>query len=288
MIIRVLGLGALAAAFFLLENHEAAGAELVGPYRPLTRNPKIVEEVFASQGRLYMLLKDEFRGRELRIKISDAKSSQYRRWPDGREERIIAAGRGSGAPVKDANWIETKAPFIEYWMEGRLILHLMRVREVPTRPTRPTGKKGVLAGLKPEKRPSSVEPRAVEKRIAVETPMEKGTAAEVPLEKGMRHFGPCRALVMNREIVRDVRVDDKLNTYLKLNPKYRKNEIRVKISNSNKSGYREWDYGGLELVSPAEAGRPPDGWTDWIQVESKYVEYWMGGELFLHLMRTDI
>ena len=291
---KTLSLCAFILVLYSCENTATGAANLVGPYRQLSRNPKVVEEVFASRGRLYMLLKDEFRGKEVRVRISDARNSQYRKWPDGREDRIIAGGMGPNSPVKDADWIETKAPFIEYWMEGKLVLHLMRVRKAPTRPSPSTGLRAGLADLPPEERstpdppPEGKMPEAAEERLETEIAIKKVTKTEVDIEKGLPYFGPYHALVMDQTIVRDVKVDEERNTYIKLNPKFRKNEIRVKISNSNKAGYREWDYGGLELVSPAEAGRPPGGWTDWIQVEAKYVEYWMGDKLILHLMRTDI
>lgn len=104
----------------------------------------------------------------------------------------------------------------------------------------------------------------------------------------MPTFGPYRAIAINRDVVRDVKVDEELNVHLQLYPAHKDKEIVVKISNDRFAGYREWVHGGLELVSPANAGKPPYGWSDWVQVKAKYIEYWMDGEIFLHLMRTDL
>lgn len=101
-------------------------------------------------------------------------------------------------------------------------------------------------------------------------------------------FEPYEAIAINREVVRDVKVDKELNIYLQLFPAHKDKELVVKISNERFSGYREWVHGGLELVSPANAGKTPYGWTDWVQSKAKYIEYWMDGEIFLHLKRADL
>jgi len=109
-----------------------------------------------------------------------------------------------------------------------------------------------------------------------------GNQDELPI------FGPYQAIAINRDVVRDVKVDEELNVHLQLYPAHKDKEIVVKISNERFAGYREWVHGGLELVSPANAGKPPYGWTDWVQVKAKYIEYWMDGEIFLHLKRMDL
>jgi len=100
-------------------------------------------------------------------------------------------------------------------------------------------------------------------------------------------FGPYRALTLNQSILRDVKVDKEGSVHLQLYPEHKDKEIVVKISNEKFDSYRKWWHGGYELVSPAKAGKPPYGWTDWVQTEAKYVEYWMDGEVFLHLVRVD-
>lgn len=108
-----------------------------------------------------------------------------------------------------------------------------------------------------------------------------GRNAEIPV------FGPYEAIAINRGVVNDVKVDKELNIYLQLFPEHKNKELIVKISNERFSSYREWVHGGLELVSPANAGKTSYGWTDWVQTKAKYIEYWMDGEIFLHLKRAD-
>ncbi len=101
------------------------------------------------------------------------------------------------------------------------------------------------------------------------------------------HFGVYEAITMNRSVVNDLKIDKEGNVFLQLVPGHKEKEIVVKISNERFSGYRTWWHGELELVSPANAGKAANGWTDRVQTQSNYVEYWMDGVVFLHLKRLD-
>ena len=131
---RTLSFCVFTLVLYMCGNTCIRAANSVGPYRQLSRDLEVVDEVFANRGRIYILLRDESREEEMSVKISDARNSQFQKWPNGSEERIVSGERDPTPPVKDAGWIETKAPFIEYWIEDKLVLHLMRVRDVPTRP----------------------------------------------------------------------------------------------------------------------------------------------------------
>lgn len=100
-------------------------------------------------------------------------------------------------------------------------------------------------------------------------------------------FGPYVARVMDASIVRDVKVDEEGNIFLQLVPEQRDEELRVKISLQPGAEYRKWWHGGYELVSPAQAGKEPLGWTDRVQTSAPFIEYWMNGALFLHLERVS-
>ena len=121
-------------------------------------------------------------------------------------------------------------------------------------------------------------------------PLRPGAVSEKPVaaEGALPVYGPYQAIALNRGVVRDVKVDKELNVYLQLYPEHKDKELVVKISNERFAGYRKWFHGGLELVSPANAGKTPYGWTDWVQTKAKYIEYWMDGTIFLHLKRTDL
>jgi hypothetical protein len=111
---------------------------------------------------------------------------------------------------------------------------------------------------------------------------------DVVAQKSMPVYGPYQAIAINRGIIRDVRVDKELNIFLQLVPEHKNKELVVKISSERFAEYRNWVYGGLELVSPVNAGKTSFGWTDRVQTKAKYIEYWMDGSIFLHLKRMDL
>lgn len=104
---------------------------------------------------------------------------------------------------------------------------------------------------------------------------------------GSVRFGPYEALTINADVIRGVKVDDDQKIWLLLNPTYLDREIIVKISMGNGSGYREWHHGGYELVSPAKQDKRVNQWTDWVQVKSPFIEYWMNDQLILHLKKVE-
>jgi len=101
-------------------------------------------------------------------------------------------------------------------------------------------------------------------------------------------FGPYTVLDRNAEIVKDVKVTDTGRIYLLLNPKHKEKEIVLKNSQQFKSGYRNWYNGEKELISQANQGKAPNEFTDWVVTSANYVEYYMDGDLILHLAKTDV
>ena len=101
-------------------------------------------------------------------------------------------------------------------------------------------------------------------------------------------FGPYQAIAINRDVVE--RREGRRGTECSFAtfPAHKDKQLVVKISDERFSSYREWFHGGYELLSPANAGKPSYGWTDWVQTKAKYIEYWMDGEVFLHLKRRDL
>ncbi len=52
----------------------------------------------------------------------------------------------------------------------------------------------------------------------------------------------------------------------------------------DRNGYN----GEKELASQANQGKAPNEFTDWIETSANYVEYYMEGNLFLHLGKNDV
>lgn len=108
-----------------------------------------------------------------------------------------------------------------------------------------------------------------------------GTFAENP------RFGPYEAIEINPDVIRGVKVDKQDKIWLLLNPKYRERELVLRISNRQGAGYRDFENGKKELVSPANQDKRAHAWTDWLRTEAKYIEYWMDGRKVLHLKKVE-
>lgn len=105
------------------------------------------------------------------------------------------------------------------------------------------------------------------------------------LADGAVRFGPYEALTIDDDIIRGVKVEEG-KVWLLLNPDHRQKRMVVKISNEKGAGYRKWFNGSFELISPANQGKQPNQWTDWLETEAPYIEYWMEDELVLHLKKV--
>lgn len=118
---------------------------------------------------------------------------------------------------------------------------------------------------------------------------EKQEKPKEEKKKETRRIGPYQALTFNRDVLQEVVYRNEDNTvWLRLRPEVRNKEIVVKISNQKFANYRKWlDRDGYELISPANSGKEPNALTDWLQTRAPYIEYYMDGELFLHLKREE-
>ncbi|MCC5023607.1 MAG: hypothetical protein J6386_12850 [Candidatus Synoicihabitans palmerolidicus] len=99
-------------------------------------------------------------------------------------------------------------------------------------------------------------------------------------------FGPFEALTFDRSVLQDVKFENN-RIYLKRQPNHCEGAIVLRNSMANGDAYRLWLNGSRELVSPANAGRALNAWTDWVETTATYVEYWMGDQLILHLHRIS-
>ena len=107
-------------------------------------------------------------------------------------------------------------------------------------------------------------------------------------DESYQTFGPYVAIARNPDIVKDVKIEENGRIYLLLNPDYKEKEIILKNSSSYKDGYRKWFNGEYELVSPANQGKAPNEYTDWVETTGNYVEYYMDGQLILHLGKAEV
>ena len=89
-------------------------------------------------------------------------------------------------------------------------------------------------------------------------------------------------LSQDKTLVTDVRSEDG-NVWIKLASANLSDEIIVRISNKDKDFYRPWFTGSVDLESKGFRGN--DVWSDRVQTEANYIEYWHNGTLVLHLQR---
>ena len=105
----------------------AADGPRFGPYVALTINHDVIRGVKVDEeNRIWLLLNPAYKEKEIILRISEEESAGYRRWLTGEYELISPANQGKQAN-EWTDWIRTQSPFIEYWMNDQLVLHLKRL-----------------------------------------------------------------------------------------------------------------------------------------------------------------
>ena len=118
MVLIFLGASALA--------NEESELETYGSYTALTRDGEIVQDVKnAENGRIYLVLNPDHKEKEIILKNSNFFKTGYRNWFNGKQELVSPDNQGK-APNEYTDWVETTGNYVEYYMGGRLILHLAK------------------------------------------------------------------------------------------------------------------------------------------------------------------
>lgn len=105
----------------------ASAAVRFGPYEALTISEEIIRGVKVDDdGKIWLLLNPDYIDKEITLKISSRKGTEYRKWHNGEYELISPTGQDK-RPNQWTDWIRTQSRFIEYWMDGKLILHLEKI-----------------------------------------------------------------------------------------------------------------------------------------------------------------
>lgn len=89
-------------------------------------------------------------------------------------------------------------------------------------------------------------------------------------------------LTQDKSIVSSVRSEGS-DVWIKLTPNHVDDTVTVRISNKNRDFYRNWFNDSVDLVSTGFRGN--DVWSDRVQTNSNFIEYWVDGVLVLHLER---
>jgi hypothetical protein len=91
-----------------------------------------------------------------------------------------------------------------------------------------------------------------------------------------------KVLSQDNAIVSDVRSDE-ANVWIKLTADHLDDTVTVRISNKNQDYYRAWFNDSPDLVSAGYRGNGV--WSDRVQTQANYIEYWIADQLVLHLER---
>lgn len=100
-------------------------------------------------------------------------------------------------------------------------------------------------------------------------------------------YGDFSVLTMDEEVVGDV-FSEGNDIYVKIQKGYWDADFIVKLSNANQMDYRPWLNGELDRVVKVYRSQQTDkqGYTYRINTVAKFVEYWVGDRLVLHLKRN--
>jgi hypothetical protein len=112
-----------------------------------------------------------------------------------------------------------------------------------------------------------------------------GFAAE-PTPAPRATFGPYEAIVMDKTVLQNVKVDADGAIYLMFVPEKRGATVKIKISMAEGAEYRKWSSGEEVLVALENGQRQSNAWTDQVKTTANYIEYRDGEKLFLHLKKT--
>jgi hypothetical protein len=101
-------------------------------------------------------------------------------------------------------------------------------------------------------------------------------------------YGDFSALTMDEEVVSDVFCEGN-NIYVKIHKAYWDADFIVRLSNANQMEYRTWLNGELDRVVRVYRSQQTDkqGYTYRINTVAKFVEYWVGDRLVLHMKRNQ-
>ncbi|MGD2126497.1 MAG: hypothetical protein PVG99_10475 [Desulfobacteraceae bacterium] len=100
-----------------------------GPFSAIKMDSEVVVDVLAEANDIYVKVAESYWDADFTVKISNDYMTSYRQWLSGAWEMPVKVYRSHKRNKQGYTYrINTAAKFVEYWMDGRLVLHLERVR----------------------------------------------------------------------------------------------------------------------------------------------------------------
>jgi len=124
-----------AVPFALAQAQEPeSSAEFANPifgyYEAIRFDAEMIQGVRVNEetGDVFIMFQPDKTDTQLTLKISQAEGVQYRKWFTG--EEVLVAQENAGRAINTwTDRVQTSANYIEYHAEGRIFLHLKRIRE---------------------------------------------------------------------------------------------------------------------------------------------------------------
>jgi len=103
---------------------------IFGYYEAIHYDAKMLQGVRVNEqtGDVFIMFQPDKTDTQLTLKISQKEGAGYRKWFTG--EEILVAQENAGRAINTwTDRVQTSANYIEYHAEGRIFLHLKRIRE---------------------------------------------------------------------------------------------------------------------------------------------------------------
>jgi len=129
-------LGAGAAALAQEQEPESGSPHgkyanpVFGYYEAIRYDAAMLQGVRVNEqtGDVFIMFQPDKTDTQLTLKISQAEGSGYRKWFTG--EEVLVAQENAGRAINTwTDRVQTSANYIEYHAEGRIFLHLKRIRD---------------------------------------------------------------------------------------------------------------------------------------------------------------
>ena len=102
---------------------------IFGPYEAIVYDYDMLQGVQVDNvGDIFIMFKSDKTDTQLTLKISMAEGSQYRKWFTG-DEVLVAQENAGRAPDTWTDRVQTTANYIEYIADGRIFLHLKKIKD---------------------------------------------------------------------------------------------------------------------------------------------------------------
>lgn len=106
-----------------------AAAEQRGVFSVLTIDRSVVEDIFVQGNDMYAKVDKDHWEATFTVKISNENMAGYRTWMSGEDAMPVKVYRSHKENRQGYTYrVNTAAKFVEYWVDGKLILHLERTQ----------------------------------------------------------------------------------------------------------------------------------------------------------------